>query len=67
MWADIDQGSFSTALTTEVLKFNGKLFKQPSADGFSLLLNQALNVSLQADAGGQIKVRQLLQVHPLRL
>ena len=41
LWADMDQGGFSAALATQVLKFNGKLFKQPSADGYSLLLNQA--------------------------
>ncbi len=39
LWADMDQGGFSAALATQVLKFNGKLFKQPSSDGYSLLLN----------------------------
>jgi hypothetical protein len=39
LWASMDSGGFSAALATQVLKFNGKLFKQPSADGYSLLLN----------------------------
>jgi hypothetical protein len=39
LWADMDSGGFSAALATQVLKFNGKLFKQPAADGYSLLLN----------------------------
>ncbi|MHB1250220.1 MAG: class I SAM-dependent DNA methyltransferase, partial [Polaromonas sp.] len=40
LWADMDRGGFSAALALQVLKFNGKLFKQPSQDGYSLLLNQ---------------------------
>ena len=32
-------GGFSVALATQVLKFNGKLFKQSAADGYSLRLN----------------------------
>ena len=39
LWADIDRGGFSVALAQQVLKFNGKLFKQSSSDGYSLLLN----------------------------
>ena len=39
LWTDMDQGGFSAALATQVLKFNGKLFKEPTADGYSLLLN----------------------------
>ncbi len=39
LWMDMDQGGFSVALATQVLKFNGKLFKQPMQDGYSLLLN----------------------------
>ncbi len=39
LWADMDSGGFSAALATQVLKFNGKLFKEPTADGYSLLLN----------------------------
>jgi hypothetical protein len=40
LWADMDSGGFSAALATQVLRFNGKLFKQPMQDGYSLLLNQ---------------------------
>ena len=39
LWQDMDQGGFSVALATQVLKFNGKLFKEPTKDGYSLLLN----------------------------
>ncbi len=39
LWASMDSGGFSAALATQVLKFNGKLFKQPTLDGYSLLLN----------------------------
>ena len=39
LWSSMDSGGFSAALATQVLKFNGKLFKQPTADGYSLLLN----------------------------
>lgn len=35
----MDRGGFSPALATRVLHFNGKLFKQPMSDGYSLLLN----------------------------
>lgn len=38
LWADMDVGGFSAALVKPVLKFNGKLFKGASADGYSLLL-----------------------------
>ncbi|MFY8041816.1 MAG: type IIL restriction-modification enzyme MmeI, partial [Rhodoferax sp.] len=38
LWADMDQGGFSAALATQVLHFNGKLFKGAGADGYSLLL-----------------------------
>ncbi|MDD5324610.1 MAG: class I SAM-dependent DNA methyltransferase [Polaromonas sp.] len=40
LWADMDRGGFSAALALQVLKFNGKLFKQHSQDGYSLLLSQ---------------------------
>ncbi|MBT9477059.1 DNA methyltransferase [Polaromonas sp.] len=40
LWADMDRGGFSAALATQVLRFNGKLFKQSHSDGYSLLLNQ---------------------------
>lgn len=39
LWADMDRGGFSAALATKVLKFNGKLFKDSGASGYSLLLN----------------------------
>jgi hypothetical protein len=39
LWMDMDQGGFSAALSAQVLKFNGKLFKEPTKDGYSLLLN----------------------------
>lgn len=38
LWADMDVGGFSAALVKPVLKFNGKLFKGGSEDGYSLLL-----------------------------
>ena len=40
LWASMDSGGFSAALATQVLKFNGKLFKSPASDGYSLLLDQ---------------------------
>ena len=39
LWMDMDQGGFSAALSAQVLRFNGKLFKEPTKDGYSLLLN----------------------------
>ena len=39
LWADMDRGGFSAAALKPVLRFNGKLFKRASADGYSLLLN----------------------------
>jgi hypothetical protein len=39
LWTDMDHGGFSAALAVQVLKFNGKLFKEPNNDGYSLLLN----------------------------
>lgn len=41
LWADMDQGGFSAALAAPVLHFNGKLFKEPPSDGYSLLLTTA--------------------------
>ena len=38
LWTDMDRGGFSAALTKPVLRFNGKLFKDDSTDGYSLLL-----------------------------
>jgi hypothetical protein len=40
LWTTMDRGGFSTALAAQVMHFNGKLFKEPSSDGYSLLLNQ---------------------------
>nr|WP_326528687.1 DNA methyltransferase [Rhodoferax sp.] len=40
LWTTMDHGGFSTALAAQVMHFNGKLFKEPSSDGYSLLLNQ---------------------------
>ena len=40
LWADMDTGGFSAALATQVLRFNGKLFKKSNQDGYSLLMNQ---------------------------
>ena len=41
LWADMDRGGFSIALAKKVLHFNGKLFKNSQADGYSLLLTPA--------------------------
>jgi hypothetical protein len=38
LWIDMDRGGFSAALAMQVLKFNGKLFKDSGASGYSLLL-----------------------------
>ncbi len=49
LWADMDIGGFSAALTGPVLKFNGKLFKNSAADGYSLLLLPAqIDLLIQA-------------------
>lgn len=40
LWADMDRGGFSAALAHDVLRFNGKLFKEPSATGYALLLDE---------------------------
>ncbi len=40
LWTTMDHGGFSAALAAQVLHFNGKLFKEPSSEGYSLLLNQ---------------------------
>jgi hypothetical protein len=50
LWASMDSGGFSAALATQVLKFNGKLFKSPSSDGYSLLLNSEQIQRLKAAA-----------------
>lgn len=40
LWTDMDHGGFSAALSKDVLRFNGKLFKSPSSDGYVLPLNR---------------------------
>ncbi len=41
LWGDMDQGGFSPLLAKDVLRFNGKLFKNPKADAYALLLKPA--------------------------
>lgn len=49
LWSNMDQGGFSVALAQSVLKFNGKLFKGDSADGYSLLLTpEQIDLLVQA-------------------
>lgn len=49
LWADMDRGGFSVALVKPVLKFNGKLFKGDSAEGYSLLLtHEQIDLLVQA-------------------
>ena len=49
MWTDMDRGGFSAALTKPVLRFNGKLFKDDGADGYSLLLTpEQIDLLVQA-------------------
>jgi hypothetical protein len=49
LWADMDTSGFSAALARPVLHFNGKLFKQPNADGYSLLLKaKQIDLLIQA-------------------
>jgi hypothetical protein len=49
LWSDMDKGGFSAALVKPVLKFNGKLFKGDSADGYSLLLTpEQIDLLIQA-------------------
>lgn len=40
LWSDMDRGGFSAALAKDVLRFNGKLFKKPSAEGYVLPLSR---------------------------
>jgi len=51
LWADMDRGGFSPALATRVLHFNGKLFKEPTSDGYSLLLKPE-QIDLLIEAAG---------------
>lgn len=49
LWADMDRGGFSAALVNPVLRFNGKLFKGDSAEGYSLLLTpEQIDLLVQA-------------------
>lgn len=49
LWADMDRGGFSVALVQSVLRFNGKLFKGDSAEGYSLLLTpEQIDLLVQA-------------------
>ena len=41
LWHDMDTGGFSSGVKKTVLKFNGKLFKDAGAAGYSLLLTTA--------------------------
>ncbi len=41
LWTDMDRGGFSAALRHDVLRFNGKLFKNDAADGYALLMTPA--------------------------
>lgn len=40
LWTEMDRGGFSAALATNVLRFNGKLFKGGAEDGYVLTLNR---------------------------
>jgi hypothetical protein len=51
LWTDMDRGGFSPALAARVLHFNGKLFKEPTADGYSMLLNRE-QIDLLIEAAG---------------
>ncbi len=49
LWSDMDKGGFSAALVKPVLRFNGKLFKGESAEGYSLLLTpEQINLLIEA-------------------
>lgn len=41
LWGDMNRGGFSPALAKDVLRFNGKLFKHPTADAYALPLKPA--------------------------
>lgn len=40
LWKDMDSGGFSAALTSNVLRFNGKIFKGHGQDGYVLSLTK---------------------------
>ena len=49
LWKDMDGGGFSAALTRNVLRFNGKIFKGHGQDGYVLPLTKAqILILLQA-------------------
>lgn len=49
LWFDMDRGGFSPVLAQQVLRFNGKLFKNANADGYVLPLSGAqVGLLLQA-------------------
>jgi len=49
LWKDMDGGGFSAALTAQVLRFNGKIFKGHGQEGYVLPLTKAqINTLLQA-------------------
>lgn len=49
LWFDMDRGGFSPVLAQQLLRFNGKLFKNASADGYVLPLTPAqVGLLLQA-------------------
>lgn len=49
LWSDMDRGGFSPVLAQQVLRFNGKLFKNANTDGYVLPLTSAeVGLLLQA-------------------
>ena len=49
LWKDMDSGGFSAALTRNVLRFNGKIFKGHGQDGYVLSLTKSqIQTLLQA-------------------
>lgn len=49
LWFDMDRGGFSPVLAQQVLRFNGKLFKNANADGYVLPLTpEQVGLLLQA-------------------
>jgi len=79
LWADMDQGGFSVALTAPVLHFNGKLFKEPAnwrevePAIFGTLLERALDPTERHALGAHYTPRAYVErlvlptvVEPLR-
>jgi len=44
LWHDMDGGGFSAAIASDVLRFNGKLFKQPDIRAFRRRRHHVLQV-----------------------